>query len=156
MLGSRTDTRCFFRPEALIVWLFNWHCQPLLSPQSFDGLFVHIPTMISFLQTLQFLKLIFAQTEVLLLPAVIRLLSHVAPSECVRTRYCLPCQSFNLVAISSGLGRLSAMCFLRFPKYSGGPLSPDLYNSAIDRYRCSNRPPADPALFNCRALNSFK
>ncbi|WP_243613639.1 OST-HTH/LOTUS domain-containing protein, partial [Shimia aestuarii] len=35
----------------------------------------------------------------------------------VRTSTCL-----NFVTISSGFGRLLAMCFLRFPKHSGGPL----------------------------------
>ena len=45
----------------------------------------------------------------------------------------LTCRDF--VIISSGFGRLFAMCFLRFPKHSGGPLQWGRITFSIEIYR---------------------
>lgn len=45
----------------------------------------------------------------------------------VRTSTCR-----NFVTISSGLGRLFAMCFLRFPKHCGGPLQWEKITKRMD------------------------
>ena len=88
--------------------------------------------LILFLQPLQFLQWVCAHSAVLFLPAVLRLFSHADLPDRIQTRHALPRQNLtchNFVTISSGLGRLFAMVFLRFlniaeDHFSGGGAEP--------------------------------